>query len=163
MAFNLQIGLGAIICAVVAKKYVWPKLKMMPIAAALMPLMLIGAARYLGGTFLVSQLNGDLPAQFVSSAGWGDTIASLIALVAVFALMYSQGFGKLMAWVYAIVGGLDFLYAVYLATVLNIYSQVHVSWLIMVIVGPIQLINLIVLWCLLLKKPSQGMPNQGMM
>ncbi len=152
-AFNLQIGLGVIVAAIVAVKYVWPKLKMLPKEAALLPLLLVSSVRYLGSTFLVANLNFGLPAQFMSSGGYGDLIAGLIALVAALALvMRMTSFGKGVAWIYAIVGPIDFLYAVYLASSLAIYGSLGVSWLVMIIVGPIQIMTMIMLWKTLLRK-----------
>ena len=157
LAFNLQIGFGAIVCAIVAKSFVWPKLKVLPLNMALLPLLLVSCARFLGLTFIVGNLNPGLPEKFATSVGYGDFAAAVIALLAVIAVIKMPDMAKGFAWLYAIFGALDFLYGVYLATVLDVYSSLGVSWLVMIVVGPIQIMTMIMLWALLLRKQNPVM------
>jgi hypothetical protein len=151
-AFNIQIGMGVVLCAVIAKKYVWPKLKVLPQSLALVPLLIISSFRFLGLTFTVPNLNFGLPLEFMNSVGYGDFFASLLALLALVIVLYMPKLGKGFAWIYAIVGTLDLIYGIFLASSLNIYSHLGVSWLVMIVVGPIQIVTLFMLWRVLLRR-----------
>jgi hypothetical protein len=150
--FNLQATLGIILASIVSIKYVWPKLKTLPKESALFPLLLVSSMRYLGTIFFVANLDHGISAQFATATGYGDLISGVIALIAIFFFLMKSKLGTSFAWIYAIVGPLDLMYGIYLATVLSIYSTLGVSWLVMVVAAPVQIVTMTMLWKTLLRK-----------
>jgi len=149
--FNVQVFLSLIIFAVVAKKYVWPALKEKNLKGALIPLLLFSSFRFVGLNFLIPFLNNNLPSAFAVPAGYGDFIAGLIALVAALFLVMGSGTGVFFAWVYAIFGSLDFVYALYLINVNQVPLYIGSNWWFMTIVGPATMVALVLIFCVLIK------------
>ena len=82
-----------------------------------MPLLIgLNVPRLVGGSFLLLAAAGRLGGPFPDSAAWGDIIAALVAIPAVWwALRPSHG-GDRLIWVWNAFGALDLVLAVVLAT-----------------------------------------------
>src|SRR6266849_7807770 len=74
--------------AVIGGWYVVPRLRTVPRATALLPLLLVHTFRSEGLTFLVPQVTGapPLPLALAAPAAFGDLLAAVLAFVAVYAL-----------------------------------------------------------------------------
>ena len=112
--FGLQVLLSFLVYGLVARWYVTPRLAPLPLHAALQPLLVLHATRYLGMVFLVpTVVGGVLPAAFAAAAGYGDLLAGLLALGSLVALRARAGVARPLTWVFNIVGLLDLVNAFY--------------------------------------------------
>jgi hypothetical protein len=104
LLFAVQYTFSLLLSALVAKWYVAPALKKLPLHSALIPLFLFHALRYLPTTAFA-------PGQIA----YGDLGAAVLALVAALFLRYRLPGAIALAWVVNVVASLDWLYASYLA------------------------------------------------
>ncbi|MBI4636197.1 MAG: hypothetical protein HY727_07585 [Candidatus Rokubacteria bacterium] len=119
--FGLQVLLSFVLYGLIARWYVAPRLGALPLTAALEPLLLLHAFRYVGMVFLVPTVVGpDLPAAFAVPAAYGDLLTALLALLALAALRGRWPLGIPLVWVFNAVGTLDLLYAFYQGTRLGV-------------------------------------------
>lgn len=78
---NLSLSLLAF--ALIAKWYIVPRLREVPTARALEPLLLLHSFRHIGLMFLADgAVKSSLPTAFAQPAAWGDLAASVLAFVA---------------------------------------------------------------------------------
>lgn len=76
----------------VAKLYFWPKLRGLPMAEALRPILVLHSFRFIGLAFLVpGVVSPDLPAAFAYPAAYGDIVAAILALLALATLPSRAG------------------------------------------------------------------------
>lgn len=112
--FGLQVLLSLVCYSLIARWYVAPRLAALPLPAALTPLLLFHAFRYLGMVFLVPTVVGPaLPAAFAVPAAYGDLLAALLALLAIAALRMRWTLAIPLVWIFNLVGTLDLLNAFY--------------------------------------------------
>ena len=87
LCFFVSIAFGFIAWGIVAKRYIWPKLRLRPRAEALRPLLILHSFRFIGLAFLVpGVVSPDLPSAFAHSAAYGDIIAATLALLSLVSL-----------------------------------------------------------------------------
>lgn len=85
----VQFSFATTVYSLIAAWYIWPRLRALPIAGALLPLLLLQAFRYLGLVFLISPVIGaELPRQFSIPVAFGDLATSILAIVACIKLRY---------------------------------------------------------------------------
>jgi hypothetical protein len=66
--FFVSIAFGFAAWGIVAKRYIWPKLRLLPRAEALRPLLILHSFRFIGLAFLVpGVVSADLPSAFAYS------------------------------------------------------------------------------------------------
>ena len=112
--FGLQVLLSFLVYGLVARWYVTPRLAPLPLHAALQPLLVLHATRYLGMVFLVPTVVGPvLPAGFAVPAAYGDLLAALLALAALVALHARAPIALPLTWLFNVVGLLDLINAFY--------------------------------------------------
>lgn len=112
--FGLQVLLSFLVYGLVARWYVMPRLAPRPLHAALQPLLVLHATRYLGMVFLVPTVVGPaLPAAFAVPAAYGDLLAALLALAALVALRARAPIALPLTWLFNVVGLLDLINAFY--------------------------------------------------
>ena len=110
--FGISVGFGFIAWGIVAAQYFWPLLRTQARGDALRPVLLLHSFRFIGLAFLVKGVVApELPAAFAVPAAYGDLIAALLALVALFSLR--SGFGIPWVWAFNLWGTADLLYAFY--------------------------------------------------
>jgi hypothetical protein len=82
--FGLQFALNLIVCALIARWYIAPRLAALPIHAALIPLLLFHTLRTVGMVFVVpAVVDPNLPRDFAVPAAYGDLLAVLLAFAAI--------------------------------------------------------------------------------
>jgi hypothetical protein len=110
--FGLQFLLSLIVYGLLARWHVAPRLRTLPSAAALSPLLFLHASRHLGLVFLVPTVVGPaLQPEFARPAAYGDLVAALLALLALVALRGRWPGALGLVWLFNVVGVLDLLYA----------------------------------------------------
>jgi len=114
--FGLQFTFSLILCTMVARWYVVPALRRLEVHAALTPLFLVHAMRYLpSSAFAPGQVDAHIPGAPMAAIAYGDLASAALALVAVVFLRYRLPRAIAVAWLVNVVTSLDWLYASFLA------------------------------------------------
>jgi len=112
--FFVSIAFSLIAWGIVTARYIWPELRHRERAEALRPLLILHSFRFIGLAFLVpGVVSPDLPAAFAHPAAYGDLIAAILALLALWSLRSSAGVA--VAWIFSLWGSADLLNAFYQA------------------------------------------------
>jgi hypothetical protein len=141
LCFFASIAFSFIAWGIVAKRYIWPKLRLLPRAEALQPLLILHSFRFVGLAFLVpGVVAADLPSAFAHSAAYGDFIAAALALLSLASL--PRGAGVVAAWIFNLWGSADLLNAFYQANAAGLVpGQLGVAYFIPTLVVPLLLIT----------------------
>jgi hypothetical protein len=140
-SFFASIAFSFIAWGLVTSRYIWPRLRVLPRAEALRPLLILHSFRFVGLAFLVpGVVSPNLPQAFADSAAYGDLIAATLALVALLTL--SRGSGVLAAWIFNLWGTADLLNAFYQANRTGLLAgQLGAMYFIPTVVVPMLLIT----------------------
>ena len=97
--FFVSIAFGLIAWGIVAARYIWPKLRVLPRNEALQPLLVLHSFRFVGLAALVpGVVSPDLPLSFAHSMAYGDIIAAALALISL--LLLPSAAGVVVAWIF---------------------------------------------------------------
>ena len=115
LIFGLSATLSLLSSSLIAGLYVWPWLRgqeqTRALTALVAPHMLL---RFIGLSFLVvGVVSPTLPAAFAIPAAYGDLIAGILAIVAVFALARRAQWAIGSVWLFNVVGAADLLFALF--------------------------------------------------
>ncbi|HSA89151.1 MAG TPA: hypothetical protein VLF42_04545 [Burkholderiales bacterium] len=110
---TVNLVLSTFVFWVAAKTYVLPKLEQFSPQAVLTPILLLHSFRHLGLMFLApGGVYPGMPAQFAYPAAYGDLAAAALAMAAIL-----TGTPRWLVWVFNVVGTVDLLAAIALATI----------------------------------------------
>ena len=118
MDSKLTIGLSVVLCFVafgrVFQLYIWPRLLDLPRDAALSLLVAPHMFRFVGLSFLAPGVVGPtmVPA-FANPAAYGDLAATVLAVIASFALTARARWALGVVWLLNLEGTIDLLFAYY--------------------------------------------------
>ena len=114
--FGLQFSFSLVLSALVARWYLWPRLKAVPISVGLPPLFLVHTLRYLPSTaFAPGQIDPRVPMDAMAAIAYGDLASAILALVAAVFLYYRWREAVAVAWVVNSLTSLDWVFAGYRA------------------------------------------------
>ena len=103
---------------IAARLYLFPKLATLPTRTVMQPILLLHALRHLGLMFLApGAVLAGIPAAFAYPSAFGDLLAALLALAALYALANGSPSAKALTWAFNIEGTVDLLAAIALATI----------------------------------------------
>jgi len=141
LCFFVSIAFGVITWGIVATRYIWPKLRLLPRAEALRPLLTLHSFRFVGLAFLVpGVVSPELPSAFAHSAAYGDIVAATLALLSLASLPSRAG--VLIAWIFNVWGLADLLNAFYQANNAGLMpGQLGVTYFLPTLVVPLLLIT----------------------
>src|SRR5262245_18817423 len=92
---------------IIVKVYVLPLIPKVSAEALLIPILLLHSFRHLGLMFLVQgATKKGMPQQFAYPAAIGDWITSLLAFIAIFAILMKFSFSLFLVWAFNVVGTL---------------------------------------------------------
>jgi len=112
--FGLSVLTSFVAFSIVAKLYIAPRLKAMPLEDALRCLIAPHMFRFVGLSFLVpGVVSPALSPSFAAPAAYGDEIAALLAIIATIALSKRVAGATALAWLFNLWGTADLLYAFY--------------------------------------------------
>jgi len=139
--FFVSIAFAFIAWGIVATRYIWPKLRLVPRAEALRPLLILHSFRFVGLAFLVpGVVSPDLPSAFAHSAAYGDLVAAILALLSLVSL--PSRVGVVIAWIFNLWGTADLLDAFYQANNAGlVVGQLGATYFIPTLVVPLLLIT----------------------
>jgi hypothetical protein len=113
--FLIQSLTALIAFGLIAKFYIYPRLKRLPLFEALTILCFFQAFRSLGLSYLVPGIvNGPIPRNFALQAGYGDLLTATLGFIAIGLLRNRKPGAIAFVWLVNIVGSLDLLNAYYL-------------------------------------------------
>ena len=160
--FWMQLLLSLVVCAIIAKWYVWPSLTKLPRNSALIPLLFVHVFRYVGMTLLVTgMIDAKLPREFLSTAAYGDLLAAALALAAIFALRGNWRVAILLVWVANTWGFADLLNGVRGVLQLNVPSfQLSTVWYIYTFYAPLVVVSHVMIFWILIKSKSWNKHSQ---
>ncbi len=146
--FGLQFVLSLLVVGLIGRWYVAPWLGEKSLKFALGILILPHAFRHLGLTFLTPAVVGaDMPVSFAISAGYGDFISGLLAILALVALRQNWRIGLGVVWLFSIIGTADLLNALRQAEAVPHFAA---AWYIPTFVVPVLLITHVMIYARLL-------------
>jgi hypothetical protein len=109
---TVNLVLSTLVFWVAARIYVVPNLARWSPQAVLAPILLLHSLRHLGLMFLAAGgVYEGMPSQFAYPAALGDLLTAALAMVAIL-----TGTPRWLVWVFNVVGTLDLLAAITLAT-----------------------------------------------
>ncbi|WP_297910935.1 hypothetical protein [Thiomonas sp.] len=150
--FWMQLSASLVVFGLVAVWYAWPALTRLPRKSALIALLFVHVPRYVGMTLLVTgMVDPKLPAEFLSSAAYGDLLEAALALACIFALRSNWRFAIPLVWVTNTWGFLDLLNGVRGVVQLNVPSfHLGTLWYIYTFYAPLVLVaHGMIFWLLL--------------
>ena len=115
---TVNLAFSTFVFWVAARIYVLPRLADSKPRTLLLPILLLHAMRHLGLMFLAPGATySGIPSEFAYPAAFGDLLAALLALIAIFALVKNAGSARLLVWIFNVEGTLDLFDAIALATI----------------------------------------------
>jgi len=115
---TINLILSTFVFWVAARLYVLPKLQNYEARTLLLPILLLHSLRHLGLMFLTSGATyPGIPPQFTYPAAYGDLLTAVLAMIAIPAVAMRARSAKLLVWLFSVVGLLDLIDAITLATV----------------------------------------------
>jgi hypothetical protein len=115
---TINVAFSTLVFWVAARLYVLPKLQEYEARTILLPILLLHSLRHLGLMFLAPGATyPGIPPQFTRPAAYGDLVAAVLAMIAIPAVAIRARSAKFLVWLFNIVGSLDLIDAITLATV----------------------------------------------
>ena len=160
LQFFVSIAFSFVTWGMLAARYVWPRLRDLPRADALRPLLMLHSFRFIGLAFLVpGVVSPDLPSAFAQSAGYGDIIAATLALLSL--LLLPSAAGVVSAWIFNLWGSFDLLNAFFQANRTGLSpGQLGAMYFIPTVVVPLLLITHVLAFRILLQRQSESTARQ---
>lgn len=154
--FFVSVAFGFIAWGMVATRYLWPKLRQLPRAEALRPLLLLHSFRYIGLAFLIpGVVSPDLPSAFANPAAYGDIAAATLALLSLATLPGRVGF--VIAWIFNLWGSFDLLMAFYHGNSVGLVpGQLGAAYFIPTVLVPLMLVTHGLAFRILLQRRSES-------
>jgi hypothetical protein len=110
---TVNLVLSTLVFWVAARIYIVPRLPLLSPQALLLPILLLHSFRHLGLMFLAPGATyAGMPAQFAYPAAFGDLLAAVLAMTAIL-----TGTPRPLVWIFNVVGTVDLLAAIALATI----------------------------------------------
>ena len=156
LCFFTSIAFAFVAWGIVAKRYIWPKLRSLQPAEALRPLLMLHSFRFIGLSLLVpGVVSPDLPSAFTHPAAYGDIIAAALALLSL--VLLSGRAGVVIAWIFNLWGSADLLNAFYQANNAGLVpGQLGVTYFLPTFVVPLLLITHGLVFRILLQWQSES-------
>ena len=156
--FGLSILMSFVAFGLVAKLYIWPRLRRMPREEALTAMVMPHAFRFAGLSFLVPGIVApSLPSAFAAPAAYGDLIAAILASISVLALSARVSWALVIVWTFSLWGSLDLLNAFYQGEIgvgIDVRDLGAAFYIPTVIVPPFLIIHGLIFWLLLRGRPA---------
>lgn len=110
--FAASVAFGLLAWGAFFLSYVWPRMRELPLHAAVRPILHLHLFRFIGLAFIVPGVVApSLAAGFATPAAYGDLLAMALAWVAL--LMGSGRYSRIAIWVFNVWGFADLLFAFY--------------------------------------------------
>jgi hypothetical protein len=115
---TVNLLFNTIVFGIAVGLYLMPKLRELEARSVVVPILLLHATRHLGLMFLAPGATyPGIPAQFAYPAAFGDLLASVLAIVAIIAVVRTSRFARSFVGVFNVEGTLDLVLAILLGTI----------------------------------------------
>ena len=116
--FGLSVLMNFAAFGLLTALYIWPRVRTLRREDALTALLVPHTFRFVGLSFLVpGVVAASLPSAFAAPAAYGDLIAALLAMAAIFALVKRVTWAIPLVWLFNVWGAGDLLNAFYQAQI----------------------------------------------
>jgi hypothetical protein len=161
LCFFVSIAFGFIAWGMVAKRYIWPKLRLLRRVEALRPVLMLHSFRFLGLAFLVpGVVSPELPTAFAYSAAYGDIVAASLALLSL--ALLPRGAGIAIAWIFNLWGSVDILNAFYQANRAGLLAgQLGSTYFLPTLIVPLLLITHGLAFRILLRRETESATRES--
>jgi hypothetical protein len=141
--FGIQFTFALLAYAIAARWYLMPRLRLLPPAAALVPLIWIHVFRIAGGSILAPGSVGPaVPEEFRRMIGYGDMATAALALAALVALRARWTHAMALVWVFVVVGMFDTVNAIIQSMRFSVFDDpLGVNWVIVTLYVPALLVS----------------------
>jgi hypothetical protein len=137
---------------VAARLYLLPLIPRVQPQQILVPILLLHSTRHLGMMFLTRGATfPGLPSEFACPAAFGDLITAVLAFAAIPLVLRGSVLAKPMVWLFNILGTIDLLTAITLATIHNAPIAMGPAYWIPAVAVPLLLVTHYVTFVLLLR------------
>ena len=162
IVFQLQLALGYVPWLLCLGAYAWPTLKSMDLVDAHRAIAMLHSFRFFGLVFILPGVAGpNLPADFATSAAYGDLATGVLAMLALLTVWIRPLF-----WLFVIsfnlVGAADLILDYYHATQVNLPAlagELGATYAIPVIYVPLLMITHFAAFYLLLRPQPNAAPS----
>jgi hypothetical protein len=114
---TVNLIFSTVVFWIAASIYVFPKIPEVAPQTILLPILLLHSLRHLGLMFLSpGAIYDGMPAEFAYPAALGDFLAACLALLCILALTRHLRFARPLLWIFTVVGSVDLMVAITLAT-----------------------------------------------
>ena len=141
LCFFVSVAFSFIAWGIVARRYLWPRLRLLPRVEALRPILVLHSFRFMGLAFLIpGVVSPELPSTFAHAVAYGDIIAAILALLCL--ALLSNRAGVVTAWIFNVWGAADLLDAFYQGNnTALIPGQLGAAYVIPTLIVPLLLIT----------------------
>jgi hypothetical protein len=157
--FDISVLMCFLSFAIVTKLYLWPTLARWSHEDALVALMVPHTTRFIGLAFLVPGVAApSLPRAFAVPAAYGDLIAAILAMLAIWAVRIRLPGALSLVWLFNLWGAADLLFAFYqgrIGTQMDPALLGAAFFIPTVPVPPLMVIHGLIFW-LLLRRPRSA-------
>src|SRR6059036_606756 len=150
---TLNLIATTIVFYVTARIYLLPHLGTLRPRTVLIPILLLHSTRHLGLMFLTRGATyPGMPSQFAYPAAFGDLLTAILAFAAIPIVLRGSSLAKPAVWLFNIVGILDLVTAITLATIHNAPVAMGPAYWIPAFWVPLLLVTHYVTFVLLLRR-----------
>jgi hypothetical protein len=138
-----------------ARIYILPKIKELSPQVLLVPILLLHSLRHLGLMFLTRGATyTGMPLKFAYPAAIGDFITAVLAFIAIPVTVKNLPGWRFLIWVFNIVGSIDLINAITLATVYGAPGYMGAAYWIPAFWVPALLVTHYVVFIFLIRQPA---------
>jgi len=150
---TVNLLFSTLVFGIAVALYLMPKLRELEPRSVVLPILLLHAFRHLGLMFLAPGATyPGIPARFAYPAAFGDLLASILALIAIFAVVRSSRFARPLVGLFNVAGTLDLVQAISLATIHDAAPYMGAAYWIPAFWAPALLVTHFVVFVLLGKR-----------
>ena len=156
--FSIQFTFALIAYALAARWYVVPRLRPLPVAVALVPLVWVHVFRIVGGSILApGSVGAGVASEFREMVGYGDMVTAMLALVTVILLRSRWSHAIAFAWIFVVVATLDTVNAIIQSMRYSVFDDpLGVNWVIVTLYVPALLVSTYLIVVQLLRTDKIG-------
>jgi hypothetical protein len=144
---------------VAARIYLLPKIEELKPRTILVPILLLHSLRHLGLMFLTpGAVYPGMPPQFAYPAAVGDFVTAVLAFTAIPAVMHDSPAARSQVWLFNVVGTLDLITAITLATVYKAPDYMGAAYWIPAFWVPALLVTHYITFVVLTTRRSEASP-----
>lgn len=115
---TINLLFSTLVFGIAARIYLGPRLGELGFRTVMTPILLLHAFRHLGLMFLApGAVYTGIPGRFAIQAAYGDLLAAVLALLALWAVRRGSRYARILVWIFNIEGTLDFANAIFLSNV----------------------------------------------